>query len=103
MARLPLRKWIQGFVDSVLDGGASAFLAAVGTAAAHQVGADIELLHYKQVGAVVCSGALVSAVRFIKENHSPAFSAADVVGGTEIVRKQSNNSQDKNNDSSNHV
>jgi hypothetical protein len=100
MRRLSLRKWCQGLLDAILDGGSSALLAILGVGAAHQIGAEITVMDYKQIGAVLCAATAVSVARFIQANRSPAFSESDV-GETDtdsFTKPNPSKNQKENND-----
>lgn len=71
MAKLTFKQWIKNIWDAAVTGGCNSVLAATGLAGAHSLGVDVELLDYKQMGAIFLSGMTWEVIRYIKNNPSP--------------------------------
>jgi hypothetical protein len=66
------KKWLHGLIGGIIGGGANAAVASLGIAGAQAVGAQIAALSLKQVGAVFISGAVISALLYLKQSPLPA-------------------------------
>ena len=65
--------WFYGLVSGSIGGGATAAVSSLGLAIGQAVGIDVHGLDYKQIGAVFISGAVMSAILYLKQSPLPPF------------------------------
>lgn len=65
------RVWLHGLGAAVIGGGASAAGSWAGMAAAKSAGVDVPALNLKALGILFGSGALTSALAYLKQSPLP--------------------------------
>lgn len=63
--------WLYGLISGAIGGGATAGVSTLGLLVGNVAGADVKPLDFKQVGAVFLSGAVMSAILYLKQSPLP--------------------------------
>ena len=71
------KAWLYGLFSGVIGGGATGGSAFIGTLAAHSAGADVPILSVKQLGIVIASSAIISALAYLKQSPLPPVETTD--------------------------
>lgn len=66
-----ISKWLYGLMSGVIGGGANAAVSSLGVAVAGTVGIKVPLLDLKQIGVIFMSGAVISALFYLKQSPLP--------------------------------
>lgn len=71
MIQKAVRLWFHGLVGGVIGGAATSGAAWLGMAAAKASGADVPELNFKALGIILASGAISSALLYLKQSPIP--------------------------------
>lgn len=65
------RLWLRNLVASVITGGSTTALSALGIAGAQAIGVNVPALDFKQIGILFGSGAAVGLLAYLKQSPIP--------------------------------